>query len=211
MDETSKATKKRWLSTRGLASRAEAHASTKELTEFLQAQLLADFPIIRLEDQTYSRADLLAISADGYVTEYEIKTGETDLHHELNKINTVIECSAAGSSRMDRLRQLRYDGMPERELARLIRKYCLDAEHSKYLKHEWYLDSQVAIESGNARKPNLFYFVVHAWLAPTAIRKLTGTPYGLISAEPQLQYLTVLKPATELHGELLTEENIGLS
>lgn len=205
MSTTSKVTVSHELSTRGRTSKPEAKAETKILADFIASRIMIDTPTadVSVENQLYSRADLLAINQDGYVVEYELKTSSSDLHDELNKIATVIECNAVGINRFQRLKQLRYEGISDKELDRLVRKYCIEAEHSKYLKHEWYLDTSRPVKYEKLRKPNQFYFVVHASLAPVAIRKLTGTPYGLISAEPQLEHFTVLKPAEHLHTETL--------
>lgn len=141
----------------GQTQRPDRFAYTNTIKANLAIWLIkSGAKLVEAETPRWGNADIVALTSDNLIAEYEIKTVESDMLEEIQAVKSAQRCVA----------------MPERYYS----------SSPKFPKHRYYLGSSADILAQLFNKPNYFYFCVPGPLVELCRQKLGETPYGVINA-----------------------------
>jgi hypothetical protein len=174
--------------------------SAKDIIQRFKSRAYYEDKVIAHEANWLFKPDIVTISRDHLVNEYEIKVALSDLRRELDYTDFAtrdhegqfpadFEIYIPGESRED--------WQKRRDAFNSPYKKGLSRHDNKYTKHRLYLFNDHGENRRSNYKPNRFYFIVPKELYIAEKQRLDKLPYGVIEAG----YFASLKKCTRLHSD----------
>lgn len=176
--------------------------------------------IVTTEISAFNNPDILSLTRNGSLIEYEIKVAKQDLMGELNSVKTCMNAilmrthnkSLQGSHQMnigDKVVNAHFRG----NIFEPEGLYEAIGKCSKLDKHDRYLLPKPSVQNGHGffehpYRPNQFYFAVTSDLVPLALEVCKDIPYGVIDLGKLNGSTSVVKKAGFLHRDEPTRYQI---